>query len=368
MIFKSTSNFSPHFCVLISTIMILAIGVIDWYSGMEQSFSVFYVIPISIVTWNSGLKTGIACAIASTVLAFWGNDSHVITESDDGIILWNTLSPTFIYFLIIYLVNRLKQTLGSMESTVTERTASLTSEIAERKAAEEKLINFQHELSSLTAELSKSEERERRRFATELHDELGQNLAYVNMKLNNLTHRNSRTEDYGTIREIKGIIDRIIESVRSLTFQISTPLLYEIGLTAALEWYAEELRNKHNLAVAVQDDGIEKFDDIDTRAAVFQMVRELLVNVVKHSQSSRALVTIGKKQQSTEIEVIDYGIGFRKSADESITPRTYGLFNVQQRIKYFGGSFSVESNAGKGTRIILQIPDNPAGREDTHAD
>lgn len=233
-------------------------------------------------------------------------------------------------------------------------------DITDRKTAEKRLLSYHEELSALAAELSWAEERERRRFATELHDQLGQNLTYVKMKLNDFVNIGETVPDSAAaaIEEISNLVDGIIQSVRSLTFQISPPLLYEIGLASALEWLGEEFLKKHGLRVLIHDDGSPKFSAIETRTAAFHIVRELLMNIVKHAVSDKALVSLEQNGAVVRIEVTDEGIGFDVVDEGKSVGKEggFGLFNIRQRLSHLGGSIAVQSEAGRGTRIVLQIP------------
>lgn len=343
---------------ILNFILIIVISIIDWKTGWEQSFAVFYLIPIAIVSWYCGRGAGIAAAIYSTVASYMADYFLTIPHASQGVALWNTLSPFIIYVIFVYLQTELIASVQGLETAVRERTFSLTAEIADRMAAEKKLITYQGELSSLAAELSRVEERERRRFATELHDQLGQNLTYVKMKLNDCRNPDCQAADAALLGEIEELVEGIIQSVRSLTFQISPPLLYEIGLEAALEWLAEEFQKKHQLQVTIRDDGQTKFSGIETRTAAFQFVRELLMNVVKHAGSDHVLVSLEQCGTMVRIVVEDEGRGFTVADAGRNAGREggFGLFNIRQRLNHLRGNMTVFSEPGQGARVVLEIP------------
>jgi len=234
--------------------------------------------------------------------------------------------------------------------------------ITKRKEAEEKLLLYQQQLRSLASELSLAEERLRRRVATELHDHISQNLAISKMKLESLT-ASATAEQAASIGEISKLIAQTIDVTRSLTFEMSPPVLYELGFEAAVGWLAKQTRQRFGLKVEFTDDGKPKPLDTDVRAMLFQAVRELLVNVVKHAKARRVKVSTARMAQRgrgrIQITVEDNGVGF--DADASSTPDYtkgggFGLFNIRERLDRIGGSINVRSRPGHGTRVILTAP------------
>jgi PAS domain S-box-containing protein len=247
--------------------------------------------------------------------------------------------------------------------------AEFVSDITERKRAEEALrkahddlesrINERtDQLTSLTAELSLAEERERRRIATELHDQVGQTLILSKIKLDSLS-RSLPSESFGKqIGEINKYLDQSIQDIRSLTFQLSPPLLYEVGFEAAVEWLGEEFEEKYGLQVEFRDDGKKKPLAEEASVALYQIVRELLLNVAKHAKAKSVRISVGKVSGKIKINIADDGSGFDSlnSMRRKNKKSGFGLFNIRQRIEYLGGEFLIESEIGQGTRATLLLP------------
>lgn len=234
----------------------------------------------------------------------------------------------------------------------------IATDITDRILAERSLVAYQEELASLAAELSLAEERERRRIAAELHDEVGQTLAYLTMRLTSLQRLLSSPESLAILTEIRELIARSIQEIRSLTFQISPPLLYEVGLGAALESLAESFQEKYGFRVTVTDATASLPLDEDIRVTLYQVVRELLANVAKHAAASRVAVTVETSGERLVVGVADDGNGF-DAADAAVRrPRDggFGLFNIRQRIVRMGGEFVIDSTAGGGTRVVIDVP------------
>jgi PAS domain S-box-containing protein len=253
------------------------------------------------------------------------------------------------------------------------------SDISEQKKAEEKIEAYQEELRSLASELSLAEERERRRISSMLHDNIGQILALAKIKLGSLID----PESHGMIHleEVRHLIEQAIKYTRSLTFELSPPILYELGFEAALEWLGEQMQEQHGFVFTFENDNEPKQMDEEIRIFLFTSVRELLVNTGKHAGATCVTVAIRKSGDEVVIEVEDNGVGFSPAGYERGFGG-YGLFSIRERLKHLGGRIEINSSPGKGTSIRLTVPsktkkhqrrgqngrpDNPGGRSQDHA-
>lgn len=231
-------------------------------------------------------------------------------------------------------------------------------DITERVRAEEALVAYQQELSSLAAELSLAEERERRRIAGELHDQIGQSLAFVKLGLSSLAQGCLPAGLAGQLGKLDDVVGCTIQDVRSLTFQISPPLLYEVGLEAALEALGERFQNEHGFRVAFRDDGVPKPLDSEVGVTLYQVVRELLVNSAKHAAASLVTIAVSNACGTVEVVVEDDGCGFQAVNDPQRREKkgSFGLFNIRQRIGYLNGEVRIDSTVGVGTRVTVRVP------------
>jgi PAS domain S-box-containing protein len=229
--------------------------------------------------------------------------------------------------------------------------------ITERKNAEEKLLLYQQQLRSLASQLSLAEEHLRRRIATELHDHISQNLAISKIKLESLIDP-AKPDLAKSLNEIIDLIAQTIDVTRSLTFEVSPPVLYELGFEAAIGWLAKQTKQRFGLDVEFTDDGKPKPLDTDVRVLLFQAVRELLVNVVKHAKTRKAKISTKRGRGRIQIAVEDDGVGFDVSSINAndYTKGGFGLFNIRERLDHIGGSVNIRSRPGHGTRVTLIAP------------
>jgi len=232
---------------------------------------------------------------------------------------------------------------------------AIVADITERKRAEEKLIDDQAKLKSLTSELSLAEERERRRIAVELHDQIGQSLIISKMKLDALDRSEFSEGLVNELDEICESLGQTISDTSSLTFDLSSPILYELGFEAAVsEWLAQNVEQEHGIMCEFEDDGGGEPLDEDIAVLLFRDVRELLVNVVKHSQAKKVKVSILRADDEIRVSVEDDGVGFDPEAAAKRTE--FGLFSVRERLEQLGGHLEIVSAAGRGCRATLVAP------------
>lgn len=234
----------------------------------------------------------------------------------------------------------------------------VTTDITERKATEEKILSYQERLRSLTSDLVLTEERERRRIAGLLHDRIGQALAISKMKLGAISTEAESESAGSSLTEIQKLIDQTIEDTRSLTFELSPPVLYELGFEAGVEWLVDRLRSDYSIEAEFSDDGRPKPLGNDCRVLLFQSVRELLMNVIRHSQAKRVSVSLQREQDDIVIRTTDDGIGFDVAEIESIGPESsgFGLFNIREHLSQLGGRAVFNSKVGEGAQIVLRAP------------
>ena len=222
----------------------------------------------------------------------------------------------------------------------------------------QKLRDYQNQLRSLTSELSLTEEKERRRIATELHDHTGQTLAFSKIKLETLQELTKSEDLTGYLKEIETLIDKAMEETKSLAFDLSPPILYDLGFEAALEWLSRHINQQYSIQIDFEDDGQPKLLSNDLSIVLFQAVRELLINVVKHAQAEKAKVSIAKVGKGIKIIVEDDGRGIDTDITYPYLKKNhgFGLFNIYERIGYIGGRVKIESEPGHGTKITIVLP------------
>jgi PAS domain S-box-containing protein len=272
--------------------------------------------------------------------------------------VWATGKPEY-FPVAVYQDNELKVWKDNyIYKLPTGEIVDMYDDVTERKDAETKLLMYQEKLQSLASELSLVEEQERRTIATDLHDQVGQTLSVIKMRCFSLREKLTLPEQLQDLDEIFDLVQQTIQDIRSLTFELSPPVLYELGLVAAIEWLAEQFQKKHNLQCIVESDNQPKPLNDDIKVVLFRSVRELLVNIVKHADAKNARITIRIMKGTIRVRVTDDGIGYRLAGNNQNSPDAlaFGLFSISERLRHLGGELEIDSKTGQGTMVTLLAP------------
>lgn len=242
-----------------------------------------------------------------------------------------------------------KAKLEAMNETLEERVKKRT----------KKLRSYQGQLRSLASQLDQAEEQERHRLATELHDKLGQMLAVAKMKVEELQHGNESDQLSGEIEELKQVVNDALTYNQNLMAELKPPpVLNKEDVTEVLYWTAKQVE-KQGLDIDIENDSQSKPVDKDIRTTLYQSVRELLQNILKHADVKEARLVIMREKDHVKITVEDNGKGFDVKEDNAMVPTEqggFGLFNIQERMDWHGGFFEIDSAPGKGTKATLYAP------------
>ncbi len=238
----------------------------------------------------------------------------------------------------------------------------MVDDITERRHSEEKILEYQGQLKSLASQLITSEERNRQDFAAFLHDQIGQSLCTLKIKLEMLQQATSLEENRSLASDMLSTTSRLIEDTRSLTYELNPPILHELGLGAGLEWLAEQMKKREGIIVQFEDDGQPQSLEKEINILLFNAVRELLINVAKHARADKVKVSIQSDQTGVHVDVEDNGIGFNhpETGLPARKRNSFGLFSIKERLHYVGGNLEIKTAPGKGTRITLRIPHTQA--------
>jgi signal transduction histidine kinase/ActR/RegA family two-component response regulator len=219
------------------------------------------------------------------------------------------------------------------------------------------LVQSQERLRALTNELNLTEQRERKRLAGDLHDYLAQLLVVIRMKLRQAVPLVPAEKAAALLKDADQALTQALDYTRSLVTELAPPSLNEFGLLQSVEWLASQMR-QHGLRVEVQPGAETLYLPEDQAILLFQSVRELLYNVLKHAHTDEATVSLSITPNSElHITVEDKGAGFDAAALELQGDATrFGLFSLKERMATMCGRVSIDSAVGRGTKIALLIP------------
>lgn len=334
------------------------------------------------------ISPSIAFFFAAVVLSAWiaGRTAGVVASVLSGLaaemLLMDTADPldagvrgtlrTFVLVGTALLVGQLtaarraaeeelRRANADLERRVRERTQhldeanrALVDEAQRRSRAEGEALAMQARLRQMAGEMELAEERERRRIASGLHDDVAQLLAAALLQM-----RAQNAEREGSVppRTIAAVEDAL-RRVRSLMFELAPPVLYELGLRAGAAWLVEQFRKEGGIEASLLVDGPELRGDEPVETTLFHGLREVLRNVRRHAGATEVCVTLRTTQDRLELDVVDDGQGF------DVAERGWargdgtglGLFHVAQRLEHVGGGIEVDSGEGRGTRVVLRAP------------
>ncbi len=252
--------------------------------------------------------------------------------------------------------------LNHVVTSVGGRAFAFVSDISERQERTAELEYRTAQLSRLASDLTLAEHHAREQIAKTLHDGLQQLLLSAALNLDRLIGRDvpqgAGADDL--LKEVRDHLDEAMAAARSLSLELFPPVLHSSGLPAALNWLADQTRSKYGLEVEVRADPLANSGRKDVRTLLFESVRELLFNVVKHARVDRVTVDLAlDSDDRLSISVEDRGIGFdpaRLVERGETGPVGWGLFSIRERLTLLGGRFDIDSTPGQGTRFRLIAP------------
>ena len=218
------------------------------------------------------------------------------------------------------------------------------------------LRDYNENLRLLATRLSLAEERERIEIAKEIHDGIGQKLVLCNIRLSKIILSSHSDELIRDLKEIKATIKETLNEAHALIFELSPPSLNHIGLEQTLKELTRLAGEKYHFRTSFEGDGQTNNMPEDVRILLFQMVRELLVNVSKHAQARNVKVVCLKRKKMIRITIADDGIGFDVQAINKKILKGIGIWGIQERISQIGGFLEIESKKENGTSITLVAP------------
>jgi two-component system, chemotaxis family, CheB/CheR fusion protein len=237
---------------------------------------------------------------------------------------------------------RLRAFSGQLEQLVTDRT--------------QELVQSHERLRALGTELNLTEQRHRKRLAGEMHDGLAQWLVICCLNLGRMRQFDLSPKASQIIKETEELLDRALDYSRNLMTELSPPVLQEHGFPAALAWLGGQMQH-HGLTVTVEV-GTVDYSSLPDDCAVllFQSVRELLMNALKHAESKEVAIRLFESDGDLCIEVRDEGAGFDLAVSAPSMSSKFGLLSIRERMKALGGRFDLKSSPGAGTTATLVLP------------
>ena len=355
------------FAVALSFIALGARFALDPYLGDHVPYVTFFLV-VMITTWYGGVGASLMAVILSGLLANWFFVSPRYTLR--LVELSHQVGYAAFWFVSLSIVafgqawrraqQRAEQTLVALRDS--DERLRISARHLEHLVAErtEELVHSQSHLRALATELNLAEQRTRKQLATELHDYLGQLLVLSKLKLGQAKRQAMIPFVAKSVEEVQEVLDQALTYTRTLVAQLSPPMLHEFGFLMALKWLADQMKARE--LVVTLDLAMQHLRLPEEQAMVlFQSVRELLLNIVKHAKTKQAHLAIEQIDRTLHITVTDEGSGFDVAASSVHSPLPgFGLFSIRERMLALGGRFDLTSQQGQGTQATLIVPMAPA--------
>jgi signal transduction histidine kinase len=257
--------------------------------------------------------------------------------------------------------DQLEQKVKSRTAELLSMVAQLQEEVTNRLQAEESLKESETRLRHLSSRLLDAQEKERKRLAAELHDELGHALLTIKLQLRVL--KRGLTPEQKTLAEdieaLQPFIDGVLNSVRRLYFDLSPGNLEDLGLTGALRQMLDEFAKHHkDIRWQIRLDNLDREFPPLAQTVIYRILQESLTNIGKHAKASRVSVRIKRNPTTALFTVEDNGCGFDASQIHSLDDpnRGLGLAAMEERVRMQGGTLEISSRENQGTRIAFTLP------------
>ena len=256
--------------------------------------------------------------------------------------------------------------LGQLTRTFDRMAQTLEQRDAERRAAEEKLMQYSHRLQQLSHGLVEAQETERRRIARELHDEIGQSLTVAQIHLQTLATSPVTEDQAARLKESLQVVERVLAQVQDISLNLRPSMLDDLGLESTLRWYTGRQAALTGIKSVLRVESLERRPNQMVETECFRVAQEALTNVARHARAQTVTVELCKAGGQLHLRVRDDGVGFETATmrEQAVQGESLGLLSMEERATLAGGGLEFKSAPGQGTEVHawfpLAPPDAPA--------
>jgi signal transduction histidine kinase len=333
-------NRSRRVLITLALLIIALIGLVDYLTGHEISFSVFYLLGVALAVWFVGWGFGALISVTSVGVWLLGDFASGAQFSGPLVPIWNALVLLTFYLVVVWLLARLRLFHQELEAQVRQRTAALTDEMAERERLERELLEIS--------------EREQRRFGQDLHDGLCQHLTGATLAGQVLEEKLAALNlaEAADASKVVEIVEEGINLSRRLAKGLYPVELAADGLMLALEEFAATSRELFKVACHFECDSPVLFHDPVTAGHLYRIAQEAVGNAIKHGKARNILIRLDVSEESTGLSIKDDGLGLPEPLPEK---RGLGLRIMAHRSGMIGGTFIARRETTGGTLIACEL-------------
>lgn len=332
--------------VVLTLVLVLVIGTVDFFIGFELSLLVFYILPVCLAVAAVGWRFGTIMAIFCIASWLVGDFAAGARFSSPAVPFWNALFALGTYLVVIWMFQLVLGLQREMEARVRQRTLALTKVIVERQRLEKAILEIS--------------ERERRKIGRDLHDDLGQHLtgtAFAGHVLSDKLHEKNLAEE-NDARQIVELIEDGIEKTRRLARGLLLAEIKRTGLISALQELAVEISSQFRVRCEfICSDPELKLVDDDCATHLFRIAQEAVGNAIRHGKAPRIVIHLAVDRE-VELRVHDYGFGLRTERTDGL-----GLRIMAHRAEIIGGRFAIGPHMDGGTVVTCVLPSSSIAHE-----
>ena len=341
---KQLENRSRIFLIAIASLIIAVVGFVDFITGFETSFSIFYLLAIGLAAWFAGRGFAVFISILSVAVSLAGDLAKGAHFSNPLIPIWNALVLLTFYLIVVWLLANLRSLYHHLEAQVRQRTVALTDEMAERERLERELLEIS--------------EREQHRIGQDLHDGLCQHLTGATLAGQVLEEKLAALNLAEAVdaNKVVEIIEEGINLSRRLAKGLYPVEMEADGLMLALEEFAVTSSKLFKVACRFECDSPVLIHNPATAGHLYRIAQEAVGNAIKHGNARNILIRLDASEDNTELSITDDGCGLPDPLPEN---RGLGLRIMAHRSAMIGGVFNVRRNENGGTLVTCAISAKP---------
>jgi len=330
--------------IAIAFLIIAVIGTVDYLTGFETSFSIFYLLPIGLAIWFVGRGFAVFTSILSVVVSLVGDLVRGAHFSSPFVPAWNASILLAFYFVVVWLLANLRSLNRNLEVQVRQRTSALTEEIAEREQLERELLEIS--------------EREQRRIGQDLHDSLCQHLTGTTLAVQVLEEKLAARNlpEATDANQVVELVEEGINLSRKLAKGLYPVEMEADGLMLALEEYAAASSELFKVSCQFECDLPVLIHDAATAGHLYRIAQEAVGNAIKHGTARNILIRLDASEEGTVLSVKDDGDGLPEPLPKN---RGMGLRIMAHRSGMIGGVFNVRREETGGTLVTCELRARP---------
>ncbi len=325
--------------------ILVVIGMVDYLTGFEMQFSVFYLLGVGLAAWFVGRGFGLVMSVLSVLVWIGGDLAAGAHYSNPLIPVWNAVILVVFYFIVVWLLSSLRSFHRQLEATVRQRTQALTQEMAERQRLEEEILRVS--------------EQERRSIGHDLHDSLCQHLTGTALAGQVLGERLAAKSlpEAADAEKVVGLVEEGITLARNLARGLYPVDVEAEGLMDAFQDLAASVTKAGRTRCRFECSPPVLIHDDAAATHLYRIAQEAVRNALQHGKPKRVGITLAERSGRVTLTVEDDGVGLPETADKS---RGLGIRIMAHRAAMIGGSFSVEPGPTGGTIVTCSIPTGEA--------